>query len=464
MSARIESVRALEVLDSQGHPTVRAFVTLSDGITASAIVAAGGGSAGSKEVFELRDGDPHRYGGRGVLQAVAHIERDIAPKIIGFDPRRQAEIDRVMIELDGTPDKGRLGANAILAVSMAVARAGAAAAGLPLHAYLGGPAANRLPLPMMNVINGGVQANNNIDLEEFMVVPVGAPTFSEAIRYGAEVFHALGVILRKHGFSTAVDDEGGFAPTLTDNPNEKACELIVEAIIAAGFRPGEDVAIAIDAAAGQFFANGVYDMRWSGQKPKTRDDMVGLYGSLIWRYPVVCIEDGLAEDDWAGFAGQMSLYGWKIQIVGDDLYATNSRHIAEGVAKGATNTAVIRLGQVGTVTEAIQAVQVCRDIGWGFIIADRVADTEDTFTADFAVAMCGGQIKCGSTCRGERIAKYNRLLEIEAELGARAVYSSPLKWQPWRVAAAAQGPGRSMGGRVVSVPSNCHQNGERKES
>ncbi len=453
MSSRIASVRALEILDSQGNPTVRAFVTLMNGTMVSASVPAGGGSAGSKEAAEVRDEDFQRYGGQGVLRAVAHIENQIAHTLVGLDPTRQFEIDRRMIDLDGTPDKRRLGSNAILAVSMAVARAGASAAGLPLHAYLGGPSANRLPLPMMNVINGGVQANNNIDLEEFMVVPVGAPTFSEAIRYGSEVFHALRRILQKEGYSTAVGDEGGFAPNLRDNPNTKACDLIVQAITAAGFKPGEDIAIAIDAAANQFYSNGLYNFKWSGQKPKSSDDMLGFYGMLIQDYPIVSIEDGVAEHDWKGFISQTILYGWKIQIVGDDLYATNSQHIAEGVAKSATNTAIIRLGQIGTVTEAIQAVQLCRDIGWGFVIADRVADTEDTFSADFAVAMCGGQIKCGSTCRGERIAKYNRLLEIESELGPRAAYHSPLKWQPWRIAAAAQRIPRGNGGRVVCDPS-----------
>lgn len=452
MNKSIKSIKALENLDSQGNPTIRALVTLDDGRAVSAAVATGGGSAGSKEAFELRDGDSNRYDGQGVLRAIRGIEEKIAPKLIGLNPTHQAQIDRILIELDGTANKSVLGANAVLAVSMAVARAGSTVAGISLHSYLGGVSANRLPLPMMNILNGGVQANNNIDLEEFMVVPVGAPSFSEAIRYGAEVFHALKEILRKAGYSTAVGDEGGFAPTLPGNPNEKACQLIVQAIETAGFKPGEEIAIAIDAAASKFFHDGVYDMRWSGQKPKSKDDMLALYGSLIWKYPVICLEDGLVEDDWSGFKNQNSLFGWKIQIVGDDLYATNSRHIAEGISKGATNAVIIRLGQVGTVTEAIEAVRMCRDMGWGFIIADRAADTEDAFTADFAVAMCGGQIKCGSLCRGERVAKYNRLLEIEAELGSDAFYSSPLKWQPWQVAAAEQGAGMGIGGRIIGVP------------
>jgi enolase len=463
MDRRIASVQALEILDSQGNPTVRAFVTLDGGSRVSASVPAGGGSAGPKEASELRDGDAHRYGGLGVVRAISLIEGEIAPKLIGLDPTCQSEIDRLLIDLDGTPNKSRLGANAILAVSMAVARAGAAAIGLPLYTYLGGPGANRLPLPMMNVLNGGAHADNSVDLEEFMVVPIGAPTFAEAMRYGAETYHALRRLLRDRYHRTVVGDEGGFAPNLMGN--EKACDLIVEAIKAAGYRPGDDIALAIDVAAGQLYQDGVYNFRWSAKwtanSKKTPDVMLGFLGSLIRNYPIISIEDGLAENDWSGFKSQMAFYGWKVQIVGDDLYATNPRLIAEGIAKGATNTVVIRLGQIGTVSEAIEAVQLCRDAGWGFVVADRAADTEDTFTADFAVAMGGGQIKCGSTCRGERVAKYNRLLEIEAELGPRAVYSHSIRCQPWQIAAAEQ----DLGSRSTFRVSTAASNGEpRQES
>ncbi len=422
MKTTIAAVWAIEILDSRGNPTVRVFCELSDGTVASASVPSGA-STGENEAVELRDGDGGRYGGKGVLQAVRNVDEVIAPEIRGMDPSQQARIDRLMIELDGTPNKGKLGANAILGVSMAVARAAATAAGLPLYAYLGGAGAVRLPVPMMNILNGGKHADNSVDLQEFMAMPVGAPSFREALRYGAETFHALKRILAKRGYSTAVGDEGGFAPDLKSN--EEACEVIVAAIEAAGYRPGRDVAIALDPAASSFFADGAYQLSRSGQGRKTSAEMTRLYGSWIEKYPIVSIEDGLAENDWDGFQAHTAALGDRIQIVGDDLYVTNTRFIAQGIQRGSTNAVLIKLNQIGTVTETNEAIALCRQAGWGFVISHRSGETEDAFMADYAVAMGGGQIKTGSACRSERIAKYNRLLEIEAELGKAAVFANP---------------------------------------
>jgi len=430
MKPEIKSIRALEILDSRGNPTVRVFVRLGDGAIASASVPSGA-STGENEAVELRDGDPRRYGGKGVLKAVANVEQVIGPKLVGLDPTRQAEIDRLMIELDGTPNKSRLGANALLGVSMAVARAAAQATGRPLYAYLGGPGAARLPVPMMNILNGGKHADNSVDFQEFMVMPIGAPTFAEALRYGAETFHALKNILKKKGYATGVGDEGGFAPNLKSN--DEACELIVEAIAAAGYRPGKDIAIALDPAATSFAEGGgaagpiVYNLARSGQGRKTGKELTALLAGWVEKYPIVSIEDGLAENDWEGFAWQTAQLGDKIQIVGDDLYVTNTRFIERGIRERSTNAVLIKLNQIGTVTETIQAIELCRKAGWGFVISHRSGETEDTFMADFAVAMGGGQIKTGSACRSERIAKYNRLLEIEQELGQAAVFSNPLR-------------------------------------
>jgi len=419
MSNRIANVRAMEILDSRGNPTLRVFVALESGIVAAASVPSGA-STGENEAVELRDGDKKRYGGKGVLKAVANVNTTIAPRLIGMDPCRQAEIDRLMIELDGTPNKGKLGANALLGVSMAVARAAAEAARLPLYAYLGGAGATRLPVPMMNILNGGKHADNSVDLQEFMVMPIGAPTFAEALRYGAETFHALKKILAKKGYATSVGDEGGFAPNLKSN--EEACEVIVEAIGAAGLRAGKDAAIALDPAASSFYEDGAYNLSKSGQGKKTSAEMTQLYDAWIRKYPIVSIEDGLAENDWDGFKAHTATLGGKIQIVGDDIYVTNTKFIARGIAERSTNAVLIKLNQIGTVTETIQAIDMCRKVGWGFVISHRSGETEDAFMADFAVAMGGGQIKTGSACRSERIAKYNRLLEIEAELGRNAVF------------------------------------------
>jgi enolase len=424
MAAKISSIQALEILDSRGNPTVRVFVTLDNGVRASASVPSGA-STGENEACELRDGDKKRYGGKGTLKAVENVNQVIAPRLIGMDPRHQVEIDRLMIELDGTPNKTKLGANAILGVSMAVARAAAISCNLPLYQYLGGPGAVQIPVPMMNIINGGKHADNSVDFQEFMVMPVGAPTFAEALRYAAEVFHMLKSILKKKGYATAVGDEGGFAPNLKSN--DEACDVIVEAIRGAGYTPGKEVAIALDPAASSFYEDGAYNLVKSGQGKKTSAQMTQLYQNWIDTYPIVSIEDGLAENDWDGFKNHTAALGSRIQIVGDDLYVTNTRFIARGIAENSTNAVLIKLNQIGSVTETIESIQMCRRAGWGFVISHRSGETEDAFMADFSVAMGGAQIKSGSACRSERIAKYNRLLEIEAELGSAAVFGNPLK-------------------------------------
>ncbi len=423
MNDRIASVDALEILDSRGNPTVGVQVTLEGGLRTSAAVPSGA-STGENEAVELRDGDKSRFGGKGVLQAVAHVNEKIAPEVCGMNPACQAEIDRLMIDLDGTPNKGNLGANAILGVSMAVARAAAAASGLPLYAYLGGPGARRLPVPMMNILNGGQHADNSVDFQEFMVMPIGAPTFAEALRYGAETFHTLKKILKQKGYATSVGDEGGFAPNLKSN--EEACEVILQAIEAAGYKPGEDLAIALDPAASSFYQDGAYDLKKSKQGRKTSAEMIALWEDWVGKYPIISIEDGLDENDWPGFREHVASVGDRIQIVGDDLFVTNTKFIARGIAENAANSVLIKLNQIGTVTETIEAIDLCHKAGWGYVISHRSGETEDAFIADFAVAMGGGQIKTGSACRSDRIAKYNRLLEIEAELGDAAVFSNVL--------------------------------------
>ncbi len=419
MFLRIQSIQALEILDSRGIPTIRVNVGLDNGICGTASVPSGA-STGENEAVELRDGDKKRYAGKGVHQAVDNVNRLIGPALVGFDPRKQAKIDLIMIELDGTPNKAKLGANAILGVSQAVAQAAAQACDLPLYAYLGGIGATHLPVPMMNVINGGKHADSNLDFQEFMIVPVGASTFGEAMRYGAETFHALKKVLSTRGYSTSVGDEGGFAPKLRSN--EEACELIVEAIAEAGYQPGKDIAIALDPAASSFYENGKYRLTRSRQGDKTSSEMTALYQQWLEKYPIISIEDGLAENDWDGFREHTAALGDKIQIVGDDNLVTNTRFIARGIKEKTCNAALIKLNQIGSVTETINAIHLCRTAGWGFVISHRSGETEDTFIADFAVAMGGGQIKTGSVCRSERIAKYNRLLEIELELGNAAQF------------------------------------------
>ena len=351
---------------------------------------------------------------------MANVNEVLGPGLLGMDPARQGQIDRMMIEMDGTPNKGKLGANAILGVSMAVARAAAMDCGLPLYAYLGGCGARRLPVPMMNIINGGKHAENSVDLQEFMIFPVGAPCFAEALRYGAETFHALKGIIKKRGYATGVGDEGGFAPDLKSN--EEALELMVQAIEAAGYKPGEQVAIALDPAASSFWEDGAYDLAKSKQGKRTSAEMVSMYAEWAKKYPILSIEDGLAENDWEGFAALTRDIGDRVQIVGDDLFVTNTEYIARGIREKAANSVLIKLNQIGTVTESIEAIEMARKAGWGYVISHRSGETEDAFMADFAVAMGGGQIKTGSACRSERIAKYNRLLEIEAELDDSAVF------------------------------------------
>jgi enolase len=423
MKSTIAAIDALEILDSRGNPTLRVYVTLADGTRGIASVPSGA-STGEHEAVELRDGDPSRYGGKGVREAVSHVKDDLAPRLLGLDPSRQAVIDRLMIQLDGTPNKGKFGANAILGISMAVARAAAEAARLPLYAYLGGPGAVRLPVPMMNILNGGKHADNSVDFQEFMVMPIGAPSFTEALRYGAETFHALKKLLHKKGLATSVGDEGGFAPNL--GSNDEACEVIVEAIQAAGFKPGKDVAIALDPAASSFFEGGAYQLSKSGQGRKTSAEMIKLYQDWVARFPIVSIEDGLDENDWDGFRDQTRQMGAAIQIVGDDIFVTNPQFIQRGMAEKSANSVLIKLNQIGTVSETIEAIDLCRKAGWGFVVSHRSGETEDTFLADFAVAMGGGQIKTGSACRSERIGKYNRLMEIEYELGSSARFGNPI--------------------------------------
>lgn len=422
MTAVIQALDAFEILDSRGYPTLRVTARLDNGHAGTASVPSGA-STGRYEALELRDGDMTRYGGKGVLKAVSHVNGIIRDHLVGMAAFPQEPIDTTLIVLDGTENKSKLGANAILGVSMAIARAAASDAGVPLYRYLGGASATRLPVPMMNVINGGRHAQNSLDFQEFMIVPHGAPTFAEAVRYGAEIFHALHDLLHDAGHSTAVGDEGGFAPNL--RTIEEACELIVVAIRKAGLRPGADVAIAFDPAATSFEKDGKYVFARSGNRPFSRDELLSLYNRLLEGYPIVSIEDGFAEDDWDGFRLQMAACGDRIQIVGDDLYVTNPRFIGRGIDTRATNAVLIKLNQIGTVTETIKAVHMCRDAGWGYVISHRSGETEDTFIADFAVAMGGGQIKAGSLSRSERLAKYNRLLEIERELGHAAIYKSP---------------------------------------
>jgi enolase len=420
--ARISKVSALEILDSRGNPTVRVHVALDDGTVAVSSVPSGA-STGENEAVELRDGDKKRYDGKGVRKAVANVVEKIGPAAIGLNPTRQAEIDGLMIALDGTANKSELGANAMLGVSMAVARAAAQSAKLPLYAYLGGVGATRVPMPMMNIVNGGKHAANSVDFQEFMVMPIGAPNFAEALRYGAETFHALAKLLKGKGYATSVGDEGGFAPNL--GSNEEACDLIVKAIEAAGYKPGKDIAIALDPAASSFYSEGAYDLAKSKGGRKTSDDMIAIYQKWIDTFPIVSIEDGLDENDWAGFARQTAAQGGRIQIVGDDNFVTNPKFIARGIEEKTANAALIKLNQIGTVTETVEAIALCRKAGWGYVTSHRSGETEDTFLADFTVAMGGGQIKTGSASRSERIAKYNRLLEIEAELGAAAKFGSP---------------------------------------
>jgi len=410
----IGAIIGREVLDSRGNPTVEAEVQLVDGTIGRAIVPSGA-STGEHEAVELRDGDSTRFLGKGVLKAVENVNGEIADALANWDAADQRGLDQKMIELDGTETKGRLGANAILAVSMAAARAASAEFGLPLYRYLGGAGANTLPTPMMNILNGGAHADNNVDFQEFMVMPVGAPSFSEALRWGVEVFHTLKGVLKKRGYNTAVGDEGGFAPSVKSNV--EAIEVVLEAIQQAGYKPGEEIAIALDPAASEFYQDGKYIFKKSDKSAKSSDDMVKFYAKWVKDYPIVSLEDGLAEGDWDGWQNLTKELGGKIQLVGDDIFVTNIEFLQEGINKGVANSILIKLNQIGTVSETFDAVDLARRNGYTSVISHRSGETEDTFIADFAVATGVGQIKTGSASRTDRISKYNQLLRIEAELG-----------------------------------------------
>ncbi|MGA9390564.1 MAG: phosphopyruvate hydratase [Candidatus Sulfotelmatobacter sp.] len=415
----ISAIIGREVLDSRGNPTVEAEVQVAGGAFGTAIVPSGA-STGEHEAVELRDGDNARFLGKGVLKAVENVNGEIAEALANWDAADQRGLDQKMIDLDGTETKGRLGANAILAVSMAAARAAAAEYGLPLYRYLGGVGANTLPTPMMNILNGGAHADNNVDFQEFMVMPVGAPSFSEALRWGVEVFHTLKGVLKKRGYNTAVGDEGGFAPSVKSNV--EAIELVLEAIQQAGYKPGEEIAIALDPAASEFYQDGKYVFKKSDKSAKSSDDMVQFYAKWVKDYPIVSLEDGLAENDWEGWQNLTQELGGKIQLVGDDIFVTNIQIFAEGIEKGIANSILIKLNQIGTVSETLDAIDLARRNGYTSVISHRSGETEDTFIADFAVATGVGQIKTGSASRTDRIAKYNQLLRIEQELGDSAKF------------------------------------------
>jgi enolase len=414
----IEAVAALEPLDSRGNPTVAVTVETSHA-TGTAIVPSGA-STGAHEAVELRDGDAQRFGGKGVLNAVANVEGEIAAAVEGRDVFDQAGLDRALIDLDGTPNKGRLGANAILGVSLAAAHAGANALGMSLFRYLGGAQAGLLPLPMANILNGGVHADNNVDLQEFMVCPVGTPSFAEGIRATAEVYHALKTVLKKQGMTTAVGDEGGFAPELKSN--EEALQLIVSAIEQAGYQPGRDIGIALDPASSEFYKDGGYELAGEG-RTLTSDELVSLYEDWLGRYPIVSIEDGMAEDDWDGWKTITQRLGGRVQLVGDDLFVTNVARLGRGIKESVANSILIKVNQIGTLSETLEAIEMARSAGYSAVISHRSGETEDTTIADLAVATGAGMIKTGAPARSDRVAKYNRLLVIEAELGASARYA-----------------------------------------
>ncbi|MFA5074405.1 MAG: phosphopyruvate hydratase [Nitrospirota bacterium] len=415
--SEIIDVYAREVLDSRGNPTVEADVILESGAFGRVIVPSGA-STGEREALELRDGGP-RYLGKGVRKAVANIIEIIGPAISGMDATEQTVIDRTMIELDGTENKGTLGANAILAVSLAVAKAAAEDTGLPLYHYLGGPNAKELPVPMMNVMNGGAHADNNVDIQEFMIIPAGADTCTEAIRTGAEIFHTLKSVLKKKGYNTAVGDEGGFAPNLKSN--EEAVQVILEAIEKAGYHPGQDVFLGLDAAASEFFENGVYDLKGEGKK-KTSEEMVAFYEEWVRKYPIITIEDGMSEKDWKGWKLLTDRLGKKIQLVGDDIFVTNTSILQKGIAEGIANSILIKLNQIGTLTETFDAIEMAKRAGYTAVVSHRSGESEDATIADLSVATNAGQIKTGSLSRTDRIAKYNQLIRIEEELGDAALY------------------------------------------
>jgi enolase len=409
----IVEIKAREILDSRGNPTIEVDVALACGAMGRAAVPSGA-STGSREALELRDKRSKRYGGKGVTTAVANVMNRIAPEILGMDAADQAALDRRMIELDGTPNKAKLGANAILGVSMAAARAAAEAYGLPLYRYLGGIMARTLPIPMMNVINGGAHAANNLEFQEFMIVPFGAASFAQAVQMGAETFHCLKAILKKQGLNTAVGDEGGFAPNL--DSNESALRLILQAITEAGYRPGKDIAIGMDVAASEFYRNGKYDLK-SESRRLSSEQMIALLAGMVERYPIISVEDGLAEGDWKGWKSMTDQLGGSVQVVADDIFVTNPEIFRKGIEQGIANSILIKLNQIGTVTETIAAVEMAKHAGYTTVISHRSGETEDSFIADFVVGVSGGQIKTGSMSRSDRIAKYNQLIRIEEQLG-----------------------------------------------
>lgn len=415
--ASIEAIFAREILDSRGNPTVEVEVVLDDGTLARAAVPSGA-STGAFEAVELRDGDKARYGGKGVLKAIEAIEEELAPSLLGFDADDQRLVDQEMIDLDGTPNKAKFGANAILGVSLAVAKAAADSANLSFFRYIGGPNAHTLPVPMLNILNGGSHADTNVDIQEFMAAPIGAATFHEGLRWGAEVYHALKSVLKKHGLATSIGDEGGFAPNLANN--RAALDLILEAITVAGFKPGKDIALALDVAATEFFNDGKY--AFEGEK-RTSDQMIDYYTSLVNQYPLVSIEDPLDEDDWDGWAQITSALGSRIQIVGDDLFVTNPKRLAKGIKLGTANALLVKVNQIGTLTETLDAVSLAHRSGYRCMMSHRSGETEDVTIADLAVATDCGQIKTGAPARSERVAKYNQLLRIEDELGDAARYA-----------------------------------------
>jgi len=418
MPTTIEHVLAREILDSRGNPTVEVEVYLADGSMGRAAVPSGA-STGAHEAVELRDGDQSRYGGNGVIKAVDNVNEEIGAEIIDLDATDQVGIDDLMIKLDGTKNKGRLGANAILGVSLAVAKAAATSLGLPLYRYIGGVSARELPVPMMNILNGGKHADNNVDLQEFMCMPVGAANFAEALRMGAEVFHSLRSVLKKHGMNTAVGDEGGFAPNLSSN--QEAVEVILEAVEKAGYKPGEQVCIALDPAATEVYEDGKYVLAGEG-RTLTSAQMVDFYADWVERYPIICIEDGLAEDDWDGWKLLTERLGKKIQIVGDDLFVTQTSRLADGIRMGVANSILIKVNQIGTLTETLAAIEMAKRYNYTAVVSHRSGETEDSTIADIAVATNAGQIKTGAPSRTDRVAKYNQLLRIEEELADEAVF------------------------------------------
>lgn len=415
----IADVYAREVLDSRGNPTVEVEVTLETGHVGRAIVPSGA-STGAHEAIELRDGDKSRYLGKGVLKAVANVNDVVAPEVIGLDALEQVAVDRKLLELDGTPNKSRLGANAVLAVSLAVARAAAAALDLPLYAYLGGFNAKTLPVPMMNILNGGAHADNNVDIQEFMVLPVGAPTFREALRWGAEIFHSLKAVLKEKGLNTAVGDEGGFAPNLRSN--EEAIQTVLTAVERAGYKPGADVWLGMDIASTELFRDGQYRLEGEGRS-FTSEQFVDLLASWVNQYPILSIEDGCAEDDWDGWKLLTDRLGCKVQLVGDDLFVTNTKRLADGIARGVANSILVKVNQIGTLTETFDAIEMAKRAGYTAVVSHRSGESEDSTIADIAVAVNAGQIKTGAPSRTDRVAKYNQLLRIEDRLGAAAKYA-----------------------------------------